>query len=144
MKKIFMTFAVMAMLATSACQSKGVAQSNENNTEATSEDAAKPVILLGQGEELPKTDRLMVLDFNAVWCGPCRKFGPEFEKAAETYAGKAVFVSVDVDDCPEIAQKFGVEVIPHVAFVQPDGTVNSYVGTEELADFGTLVEKYIH
>lgn len=136
-----MTFALMAILSASACQSRNTSASDASVAAETTENAG--VVVLAKGAALPKTDKLMVLDFNAVWCGPCRQFAPAFEKAAEDYAGKAVFVSVNVDSCPEIAQQFGVQGIPHVSFVQPDGSVSTYVGTNELADFGALVEKYL-
>lgn len=136
-----MTFAFMAILSASACQSRNTSASDAAVAAETTENAG--VVVLAKGAALPKTDKLMVLDFNAVWCGPCRQFAPAFEKAAEDYAGKAVFVSVNVDSCPEIAQQFGVQGIPHVSFVQPDGSVSTYVGTNELADFGALVEKYL-
>ena len=139
-----MTFALMAILSASACQSGNTSASDTAVAAEKTENAAKQgVVVLAKGAALPKTDKLMVLDFNAVWCGPCRQFAPAFEKAAEDYAGKAVFVSVNVDSCPEIAQQFGVQGIPHVSFVQPDGSVSTYVGTNELADFGALVEKYL-
>lgn len=147
MKKIFMTCAIMAMLSTTACQSKVAESGNAADAAATAETtetvAEQPVIVLAKGAALPKTDKLMVLDFNAVWCGPCRQFAPAFEKAAEDFAGKAVFVSVNVDSCPEVAEQFGVQGIPHVAFVKPDGSVSAYVGTGELANFNALVEKYL-
>ena len=136
-----MTSAFMAILSASACQSRNTSASDAAVAAETTENAG--VVVLAKGAALPKTDKLMVLDFNAVWCGPCRQFAPAFEKAAEDYAGKAVFVSVNVDSCPEIAQQFGVQGIPHVSFVQPDGSVSTYVGTNELADFGALVEKYL-
>ena len=136
-----MTFDFMAILSASACQSRNTSASDAAVAAETTENAG--VVVLAKGAALPKTDKLMVLDFNAVWCGPCRQFAPAFEKAAEDYAGKAVFVSVNVDSCPEIAQQFGVQGIPHVSFVQPDGSVSTYVGTNELADFGALVEKYL-
>lgn len=144
MKKIFMMVAVAGMLFVSACQANSA--SSEASAEAKSSTEAveaDPVVVLAKGAALPKSDKLMVLDFNAVWCGPCRQFAPAFEKAAADYAGKAVFVSVNVDSCPDVAAQFGVQGIPHVAFVQPDGTVNSYVGTDQLADFGALVEQYL-
>lgn len=139
-----MTFALMAILSASACQSGNTSASDAAVAAEKTENAANQgVVVLAKGAALPKTDKLMVLDFNAVWCGPCRQFAPAFEKAAEDYAGKAVFISVNVDSCPEVAQQFGVQGIPHVSFVQPDGSVSTYVGTNELADFGALVEKYL-
>lgn len=78
-----------------------------------------------------KVDVLTILDFNATWCGPCKEFGPTFKKAASKYT-RVVFVSVDVDNNPETAAAFGIEGIPDVAFITPDGEVSHVIGTGEL------------
>lgn len=95
-----------------------------------SEAAEAPAVtVLAQGEQLPAVAKLpMVIDFNATWCGPCRKFAPVFDAAAEAYSGRAQFYSVDVDKHPRLAAQFGVQSIPTVAFLQPDGTVKVSVG----------------
>lgn len=143
-----MTGAILALFATSACQSKGSADTSDAQTpgEAIEETISteEPVLVLGAGEDLPQTDKIMVLDFNATWCGPCKKFAPTFEAVAKANVGKALFISIDIDSCSEIANKFGVQSIPHVAFVQPDGTVNSYVGIDQLEEFDALAEGYLH
>lgn len=143
MKKILLMAAAVAMLSVSSCQASGASKEAASTETQATRVTSDPVLVLAKGAELPKTDKLMVLDFNAVWCGPCRQFAPAFEKAAEDFAGKAVFVSVNVDSCPEVAVQFGVQGIPHVAFVQPDGTVSSFVGTDQLSNFNALVEQYL-
>jgi len=78
-----------------------------------------------------KVDQLTILDFNAVWCGPCKQLHPVFEEAAKTFTD-VNFVSIDIDKLPMTAQAFGVEAVPTVVFLKPDGTVQKFVGTEEL------------
>lgn len=106
-------------------------------------DATPSVIELTDMEMFPDNGRLVVIDFNASWCIPCRRFTPTFHKVAQQYAGKADFVSVDVDKFPELARKFGVSSIPHITFLQPDGSTDAVVGTDHLADFASLVEGHL-
>lgn len=77
-------------------------------------------------------DRLTILDFNAEWCGPCKKFRPVFDEIAAKYADRVDFVSVNIDNNPQTAEAFGVNGIPHVAFIKTDGTIDSFVGLDDL------------
>lgn len=78
-----------------------------------------------------KVNMLTVLDFNAVWCGPCRSFSPVFEAAAKKHK-QVMFVSVDVDKMPLTAHAFGIQSIPTVVFIKPDGTIKHYVGLGDI------------
>lgn len=53
-----------------------------------------------------------LVDFFATWCGPCKMLGPEIEKLADAYAGKAKVVKVDVDQAQQIAMRYQVQSIP--------------------------------
>ena len=53
-----------------------------------------------------------VVDFNAVWCGPCRMLAPVLEELSEKYADKVSFFSVDVDEAPGLAMQFRVNSVP--------------------------------
>ena len=53
-----------------------------------------------------------VVDFNAVWCGPCRMLAPVLEELSEKYADKVSFFSVDVDEAPWLAMQFRVNSVP--------------------------------
>ncbi len=83
-----------------------------------------------------KVLRPTVIDFNATWCGPCRLFGPAFDKVAEKYSNKVDFYSIDTDVYPETATAFSIQAIPTVTFILPDGTVQTHVG---LGDFLTTL-----
>lgn len=89
-----------------------------------------------------KVNRLTIMDFNATWCGPCRQFAPVFEKAAEKYGNRVDFYSIDVDNNPATAKAFGIEAIPTVIIMRPDGKTQTFVGTEDImpaAKFEALI-----
>ena len=72
---------------------------------------------------------LMLVDFWATWCGPCRMLGPVIEQLAEEYEGKAVTIGkVDVDEQPELAQRYGITGVPTVIFLQNGEEIDRKVG----------------
>ncbi len=79
-----------------------------------------------------KVDKLTIVDFNATWCGPCKMLAPVFESAAESYGDKVDFLSVDIDKCAATRDAFGVEAVPTVVIMRPDGKTERYVGTQQL------------
>lgn len=86
---------------------------------------------------------LVIVDFNAEWCGPCKRFEPIFVKAAEKYQGKVEFVSINVDQHQDLAQKLQIMSIPAVLFIAPDGTKNWQIGFMDEAAFDTEINKYL-
>jgi thioredoxin 1 len=70
----------------------------------------------------------VVMDFYATWCGPCRQLAPTMDSLADQYAGKIKFVKVNVDESPKLAQKFQVEGIPMLVFLQHGKTAGTSVG----------------
>ncbi len=89
-------------------------------------------------EEVLKSDKLVVIDFWAEWCGPCRMVGPIVEDLAVEYADKAVIGKVDVDNNDEITSKFGIRNIPTILFFKNGEVVDKQVGA---AQKSALVEK---
>jgi thioredoxin 1 len=74
------------------------------------------------------TNKFVLVDFFATWCGPCSVLGPILEKLDEQYKDRVVFMKADVDNVPNSAQKFNVEKIPNVVLLKNGKVVNSFVG----------------
>ncbi len=80
-------------------------------------------------EELAlKSDKPVVVDFWAEWCGPCRTIGPSIEQMAIEFEGRAVIGKVNVDNCPEVAGRFGIRNIPTVLYLKNGEVVDKQVG----------------
>ena len=73
-------------------------------------------------------DKLVMVDFWATWCGPCRMLGPVIEKLADQYEGKAVIGKVNVDEQQELAVRYGVMSIPTVIFFKDGKEIDRKVG----------------
>ena len=70
-------------------------------------------------DEVLKSDKPVIVDFWAAWCGPCRLVAPEMEKIAEKYDGSVNVVKVDVDANPRLSMAFNILSIPTIAFFRP-------------------------
>ena len=79
-------------------------------------------------EEVLQTDKLVVIDFWAEWCGPCKMIGPIIEEVSEEYKSKVVVGKVDVDNNDEAATKYGIRNIPTILFIKNGEIVDKVVG----------------
>lgn len=79
-------------------------------------------------EQVLKSDKPVMVDFWAAWCGPCRMVGPVIEEISAEYEGKAVVGKLDVDANQEFAAKYGVRNIPTVLVFKDGEVVGRQVG----------------
>ncbi|MCI5981129.1 MAG: thioredoxin domain-containing protein [Muribaculaceae bacterium] len=135
-------FVALASLAASAQNT--VEASPGKVIEVTQEQLSQLVgAVTAPGSWTPVNKRPAIVDFNASWCGPCRKLGVILEKAAKDYADKIDFYSVDVDHNKSIARQLGISSIPFLLFCpvgqQPQGNMG-LISRDELDN---IINEYL-
>ncbi len=70
----------------------------------------------------------VMLDFSAIWCGPCQMIAPVIEKIAKEYKGKVKVGNIDVDESPELAGRFNVASIPTIIVIKEGKVIDRRVG----------------
>ncbi len=94
----------------------------------------------GNLEETLKTDKLVVLDFWAQWCGPCRNIGPVIEELHAQYGNDVVIGKVNVDENSEASSKYGIRSIPAIYFIKNGEVVDKIIGAAPKAEFVKRIE----
>ena len=79
-------------------------------------------------EEIINSDKPVLVDFWAEWCGPCKMIGPVVEELANEFENKAIIGKVDVDTNPEVSAKFGIRSIPTLVIFKGGEIVDKQVG----------------
>lgn len=94
-------------------------------------------------EEVVRNNSLVLVDFWAPWCGPCRALAPTIEELAREYAGKAVVAKLNVDENPETAEQFQIFSIPTVVIIKDNREVERIVGLCTKQKYVDALEKHM-
>ena len=139
-KGLIYTVMLCAMVLLHACKPGG----------GSAADAKKPesehlvVITAANFEQhVEKTDKLVMVDFWAPWCGPCKAIAPAVSAIADDYAGKVTVGKVNVDNDGELAQKYGVQSIPNIKFIKGGKVVDEVVGLVSKEALEEKIKKHL-
>lgn len=93
--------------------------------------------------EILAGDQPVMIDFWAVWCGPCKMLSPTVDEIAEEYAGKAVVAKCNVDDADEVAMQYRVRNIPTLLFFKNGELAERLVGAVSKKEIQEVLDKLV-
>lgn len=116
-----------------------------NATKKEQTQAAKDPILLTDSNfsAVVAANELLVVDFWAPWCGPCRMVGPIIEELASEYAGKVAFAKMNVDENQVVPSNFAIMSIPTIVVFYQEKVVETIVGAYPKTHIETVFKRYI-
>lgn len=87
-------------------------------------------------------DQLVIVDFWATWCGPCKAMAPTIEALHTEYEGKVKVGKLNVDENPNTSREFGIRNIPTTLFIKNGEVVDKLVGNQPKNKFVEMIEKH--
>jgi thioredoxin 1 len=94
-------------------------------------------------EVVLKSEQPVLVDFSAAWCPPCRAMAPWIEKLAEELAGRAVVATIDVDESPQTAHRFGITSMPTLMVFKGGRVVEQTLGARSLVALRSLMDAHL-
>jgi thioredoxin len=94
-------------------------------------------------QAIETSQKLVLVDFWAEWCAPCRMLIPTVEKLAEVYGNQVDFAKVNVDELPELANQYGVRSIPTLVLLRDGNVVGQLIGARPYQELARLLEQYL-
>lgn len=93
-------------------------------------------------KEATAGDQLVIVDFWATWCGPCKAMAPTIEALHTEYEGKVKVGKLNVDENPNTSREFGIRNIPTTLFLKNGEVVDKLVGNQPKNKFVEMIEKH--
>jgi thioredoxin 1 len=122
------------------CDQAGAVQTGGKGVIKRRTTMAEAVTSATWDQEVLKAPGLVLVDFWAVWCGPCRMVAPVVDEIAKDYTGKLKVVKLNTDENPDIAGKYRIMGIPTLMFFKGGQTVDQVVGAVPKAQLKTKVD----
>lgn len=94
-------------------------------------------------QEVLNSDNVVMVDFWAPWCGPCRAVGPIIDELAEEYDGKAKVAKLNVDDEGEVTEKFRIMNIPTIMVFKNGEVVEKLIGARSKSELASAIDKHL-
>jgi len=91
-------------------------------------------------EEIISSDKLVLVDFWAEWCGPCKILGPIIDELSLEYADRAIIGKVNVDSCPDLAMEYGIRNIPTLLLFKNGQIVDRHSGVAPVSFLSKKLE----
>lgn len=91
-------------------------------------------------QEVMRSDKLVVVDFWATWCGPCRAIGPVVEELAQEYDGDVVVGKINVDEEGELSERYRIMSIPTIMLFKNGEVVDKLIGLHSKEDLVELID----
>lgn len=93
--------------------------------------------------EVLKSSEVVMVDFWAVWCGPCQMVAPIVDELAQEYQGKLKVMKLNTDDAPEVAGKYQIMSIPSILFFKDGQVVEKIVGARPKQQFKQVIDSLL-
>jgi len=106
-------------------------------------DAVKNITVDSFEQEVIKSSNLVMVDFWATWCGPCKIVAPVVEELAKEYEGKVTFVKVNTDENQDLATRYNIRGIPTLMFFKEGNVADQVVGAVPKAQLKSKIDSLL-
>lgn len=138
---MFIAFSLLLMLGITSCEQKkaSVNDSNSQSEVIVKEKTEEVSVEQSNTASAPK-GKMVIIDFYATWCGPCKAMTPVMNLMEEKYGNKFEFKKVDIDQESDLAQQYNIEGVPTLVVLSPDNKViTTIVGYRDADELGEIL-----